>query len=315
MIYENGNIRRITIAKTEIIRMIYSTVRDKEWITILPEISDEIIKSDADSFSLSYKGSYKSGDIDFSVRIQIEGKPDSSIILSFEGEALKNFEKNRIGFCVLHPIEGYTGNECIIIHPDKKSERCRFPSDISPHQPFKEVSSMKWVINDSACSLDYFGEIFETEDQRNWTDASYKTYCTPLSLPYPAKVEKGEKISQRIVFKTEPSPVRETINIEPITLSIQTEHTAELPKIGIGRSTRPAPLSVSEKVALAKRHLSYSLDWKGGITGVFEMRQHFSNYFKSLPDFKSTRTHLVTETNPETIVQILDEIAERWAGY
>ncbi|MBK7134423.1 MAG: hypothetical protein IPH69_16850 [Bacteroidales bacterium] len=105
---------------------------------------------------------------------------------------------------------------------------------------------MKWIINDSACSLDYFGEIFETEDQRNWTDASYKTYCTPLSLPYPVKVEKGEKIIQRIVFKTEPSPARETINIEPITLSIQTKHTAELPKIGIGRSTRPAPLSASE---------------------------------------------------------------------
>jgi nifR3 family TIM-barrel protein len=75
------------------------------------------------------------------------------------------------------------------------------------------------------------------------------------------------------------------------------------------------PLTVGEKVALAKRHLAYSLDWKGGITGVFEMRQHFSNYFKALPDFKSTRTRLVTETNPETIIEILDEIAEKWAGY
>jgi len=246
MIYEKGNIRRISIGKTEIIRMIYATVRDKEWITILPEISEEIIKSDKESFFISYKSSYKSGNIDFTSWIKIEGKPDSSIILSFEGEALKNFEKNRIGFCVLHPIEGYTGNECIIIHPDKKSEKCLFPSDISPHQPFKEISSMKWVINDSACSLEYSGEIFETEDQRNWTDASYKTYCTPLSLPYPVKVEKGEKIFQRIVFKTEPSPERETINIEPITLSIQTEQTAEVPKIGIGRSTRPFPLSESE---------------------------------------------------------------------
>ncbi|MBK7134424.1 MAG: hypothetical protein IPH69_16855 [Bacteroidales bacterium] len=127
MIYENGSIRRISIGKTEIIRMIYATVRDKEWITILPEISEEIIKSDKESFYISYKSSYKSGDIDFSSRIKIEGKPDSSVILSFEGEALKDFEKNRIGFCVLHPIEGYTGNECIIIHPDKKSEISRFP--------------------------------------------------------------------------------------------------------------------------------------------------------------------------------------------
>ncbi|MCK9208279.1 MAG: tRNA dihydrouridine synthase DusB, partial [Salinivirgaceae bacterium] len=75
------------------------------------------------------------------------------------------------------------------------------------------------------------------------------------------------------------------------------------------------PLSVPEKTALAKRHLSYSLDWKGGITGVFEMRQHFSNYFKSLPDFKTTRVRLITENNPENILAILDEIAERWKDY
>jgi hypothetical protein len=246
MKYENGNIRRISIGKTEIIRMIYATVRDKEWITILPEISDEIIKSAKDSFTISYKCSYKSGDIDFSVRIQIEGKPDSSITLSFEGEALKTFEKNRIGFCVLHPIEEYAGNDCIIIHPDKKREKCRFPSDISPHQPFKDISSMKWVVNGSTCSLDYFGDIFETEDQRNWSDASYKTYCTPLSLTYPAKVEKGEKIIQRIVFSTDPAHIPKTINNDLITLNVHPEQTTEMPKIGIGRSTRPFPLSASE---------------------------------------------------------------------
>ncbi len=74
-------------------------------------------------------------------------------------------------------------------------------------------------------------------------------------------------------------------------------------------------LSVPEKVALAKRHLSYSLNWKGDNTGVFEMRQHFSNYFKSLPDFKTTRIRLVTETNPEILISILDEIGERWKDF
>jgi len=71
-------------------------------------------------------------------------------------------------------------------------------------------------------------------------------------------------------------------------------------------------ITVREKVELAKRHLQYSLDWKGPVVGVFEMRQHFSNYFKALPDFKSTRIRLVTEPNPELIIQILDEVAEKW---
>ncbi len=72
------------------------------------------------------------------------------------------------------------------------------------------------------------------------------------------------------------------------------------------------PLNVPEKVELAKRHLKYSLEWKGDITGVFEMRQHFSNYFKGLRDFKKTRIRLVTETDPEILVQILNEIAVNW---
>ena len=73
-----------------------------------------------------------------------------------------------------------------------------------------------------------------------------------------------------------------------------------------------SPPSVTERVELAKKHLQYSLEWKGDITGVFEMRQNFSNYFKGLKDFKSTRIRLVTENNPKTVVEILNEIKHKW---
>ena len=72
------------------------------------------------------------------------------------------------------------------------------------------------------------------------------------------------------------------------------------------------PMGVRERVALAKRHFALSLAVKGPVTGVFEMRRHLSCYFKGLPDFKETRIRLVTETDPEEIVRILDYIAERW---
>ncbi|MBQ7751031.1 MAG: tRNA dihydrouridine synthase DusB [Bacteroidales bacterium] len=72
------------------------------------------------------------------------------------------------------------------------------------------------------------------------------------------------------------------------------------------------PLGVRERVSLAKRHLGLSLDLKGPVTGVYEMRRHLSCYFKGLPDFKDTRIRLVTEKDPEVLIQILDYIAERW---
>lgn len=72
------------------------------------------------------------------------------------------------------------------------------------------------------------------------------------------------------------------------------------------------PMGVAERVALAKRHLRLSLDLKGPVTGVYEMRRHLSCYFKGLPDFKETRIRLVTETDPAALEALLDGIAVRW---
>ena len=75
----------------------------------------------------------------------------------------------------------------------------------------------------------------------------------------------------------------------------------------------PEP-SVSEKVALAKRHLALSLELKGEPRGIFEMRRHLSCYFKGLPDFKETRMRMVTTLDVAELYSILDEIEERYAS-
>ena len=72
------------------------------------------------------------------------------------------------------------------------------------------------------------------------------------------------------------------------------------------------PMSVRDRVTLAKRHFGLSLDLKGPVTGIFEMRRHLSCYFKGLPGFKETRIKLVTSKDPEEILRTLDYVAERW---
>ncbi|MBQ6821199.1 MAG: tRNA dihydrouridine synthase DusB [Bacteroidales bacterium] len=74
------------------------------------------------------------------------------------------------------------------------------------------------------------------------------------------------------------------------------------------------PLSVEERVKLAKRHFELSLSYKGEKRGIYEMRRHLSCYFKGLPEFKATRMKLVTSTDPDEIRATLDHIAEKWAG-
>jgi tRNA-dihydrouridine synthase len=75
------------------------------------------------------------------------------------------------------------------------------------------------------------------------------------------------------------------------------------------------PLTIPQKVELAKMHLAKSIEYKGIPVGIFEMRRHLSNYFKGLPDFKQTRMTLVTSMDVDELKETLDEITVRWADF
>lgn len=79
--------------------------------------------------------------------------------------------------------------------------------------------------------------------------------------------------------------------------------------------TAMAQPTVMERVELARRHLAISTAYKGERVGVLELRRHLSCYFKALPDFKPTRTRLVTEPTADGVRELLDEVAERWGSY
>ncbi len=67
------------------------------------------------------------------------------------------------------------------------------------------------------------------------------------------------------------------------------------------------PPSMDVRVATAKKHLEFSLEWKGEKLGVFEMRRHYTNYFRGIPNFKPYRTRLVETDEPAILFDILDE--------
>ncbi|MCS7076494.1 MAG: tRNA dihydrouridine synthase DusB [Bacteroidia bacterium] len=70
------------------------------------------------------------------------------------------------------------------------------------------------------------------------------------------------------------------------------------------------PPTLQERVDTCKQHLQFSIQWKGEVLGVLEMRRHYSNYFKNIPNIKPYRNRLVTETHIPTLFAILDEILE-----
>ena len=76
----------------------------------------------------------------------------------------------------------------------------------------------------------------------------------------------------------------------------------------------PAP-SVVERVDVCKQQLRKSLQWKGPIAGVYSMRGHYLRYLKGLPGVKEFLTQLMTLTEPEAIMAVLDDILVRYEGY
>jgi hypothetical protein len=123
--------------------------------------------------------------------------------------------------------------------------------------------------------VEFEGDTFEMEDQRNWTDASFKTYCTPLALPFPVEVKVGTKIRQSVSLSLRSCPAKrdeEADGVESrpsppphvsgydeaaggpviLTTTIPDRPTGRLPAIGLGVASHGAPLSEAEIDLLQK---------------------------------------------------------------
>lgn len=73
--------------------------------------------------------------------------------------------------------------------------------------------------------------------------------------------------------------------------------------------------TLDERIAVAKKHLDFSVEWKGEKLGILEMRRHYTNYFRGMPNFKQYRTDMVTSETYEEVCAILDQVAKVYADY
>ncbi|MBK8034403.1 MAG: hypothetical protein IPK17_33865 [Chloroflexi bacterium] len=231
--HEAGTLRYLRLGNHEIVRGIYAAVRDHNWGTIPAVLRDLRIDQRADSFTITFTSEHQQGDLHFVWRGTIEGTAESTVTFRFDGEALTSFRRNRIGFCVLHPMT-LAGQAVEIEHVDGTTEQGAFPQAISPHQPYFDLRALTHeVIPGVRAEVRMEGDTFEMEDQRNWTDASFKTYCTPLGLPFPALIEAGTQISQTITVRLIGDVANVEIRASAPTLHLDPSVSNRLSDIGL----------------------------------------------------------------------------------
>lgn len=224
----------VTFDGIPVARMLRAVGRDRDWDTVPSEATAVRESPGVLELDLLLRGL----GADFTGILRVEATADR-LAVDLELVARTAFDRNRLGLIVLHP-PGLAGTPLVVTAPDGGETRTEFPRDISPHQPAFDIAALAWEAEGLAVRMSFEGEAFEMEDQRNWTDASYKTYSTPLSAPFPVHLPEGSVVRHRLEIA-----VRRTGEAPPPAPPAEVRLVptdARVPALGVGASTAPDPL-------------------------------------------------------------------------
>ena len=269
--YDHGDLRSVRLGEREILRRICGAVRDQNWGTVPGILSEERIEVSGSTFRITYTSTHRQKNVHFVWHAEVEGEADGTLRFGFDGEARSTFLRNRIGLCVLHPIRECAGARTRATRIDGTSRELEFPKIVAAEQPVTGFDSLAELAHEIVpgiwARVCFEGEVFETEDQRNWIDASFKTYGTTLRLPFPVEVKAGARIRQRVTVKLVGAgvsgisrhfarDVRAPVSQEIVTIELANE-VCRLPEIGLCASGEEQPFSETEGARMAALNLGH----------------------------------------------------------
>ena len=257
----------------EIASAVQVTLRDERWGTVRPAVRRADVREDAGGFSVDVEAAH--GDV-FVWRGTLTGSADGSLDIAVEGTAERDFVYRRIGICVLHPWETYVEAS---FEADGAGARTvgTFPREIAP-QPLVDGEYRAMVPPFARLEVDFGGaradftfegeaDGWELEDQRNWTDASFKTYPTPLRRSAPRTLRRGERLRQRLRVRIAGDAPPLEPDDGPVLLHVGEPGGCAAPSVGL---TAPPRVGVDRGrlAALAPAHLRVAAEVPGDLDGI-----------------------------------------------
>ena len=236
-VLDNGALRYIRLNDVEVMRAVAFLVRDENWGTFTPEISNLKVAEGAAGFSVGYDARCRDAKRSISYHADITCSPDGNVLFLVKARPDTDFLTNRTGFVVLHPLNGVAGRPVEVEHVDGSKEQSEFPAIINPIQPFYDIRALTHEVQPTlevTCRMD--GDSFEMEDHRNWTDASFKTYVRPLARPWPYTLQAAQEFTQSVSLTFSgplPAPVVRT-GQRPVAIEVGSATGQRMPRIGLG---------------------------------------------------------------------------------
>lgn len=248
-----GMLRRLRFAGHEVLRGIYAAVRDEHWGTLESQVGPLAVREHDSRVRITLDGRIAQRGVDLTWRVEVEADASGELRYEWHAHAARAFRTNRTGLCVLHPAEA-AGQPCRIEHVDGSTVAGWFPSRIAPHQPFRDIRSVTHGFAPGAEAVVRMdGDVFEMEDQRNWSDASFKTYCRPLHLPRPYEIETGQAAQHRVSISIRGRPAPRFNQVARLTIPDQAG--GGRPRVGFSLAD-PLPAPLRERArALRPSHI------------------------------------------------------------
>jgi D-apionolactonase len=243
------DVASVLIGGTELLRRVGVRVRPRGWGTVPAVVSDLDARADDAGFEVRFSARHDDGELAVSWTGTVEGGHGA---LSFEMDG--RFERDaayaRVGIVLLHPPAVTAGRPFRARGPDGP-QTGTLPRLVGPQlvvdgviQPlfpaFEELEVD--IVPGRTLVLELEGDVFEMEDQRNWTDASFKTYSTPVGLPVPHRAHAGQEVRQRVRAhvrgaRRAPRPGAP----RPVRLVVGAPLGRTVPPVGVGLGDSPVP--------------------------------------------------------------------------
>jgi D-apionolactonase len=241
-ILDGPELAQIRLQGVEIVRRILVTVRDTNWDTVQPRVLSCSTSIEGDRLTVGLEGEHVAPGISFRWRVAIRAR-DAGLVYELDGYADADFLYSRIGLCVLHPVATCAGATYRSFSPNEKHSGS-LSTSITPQTvvdgiPIPLFPPFDRLELDPAgggtISFALEGDLFEMEDQRNWTDDSFKSYCTPASLGGPHRATRGQRFHQSVeVHATNVNLATEVLDTsEPIRIQIGGPSGSFIPALGL----------------------------------------------------------------------------------
>jgi hypothetical protein len=228
-------VRNVRYRNVQIIDLLYTAIRPWDWSTLDPDEHSEDVTITDDICKITIKDLF-AGALD--ARTEITISKDNKFTVAYELRGLAEYSVNRWGICFCLNSADWMGS---IVQ--SQGNEYKLPAAISPQRVidgvtqglFPAANQMHFIAPDNrSIKVNSTGKVLEAEDQRNWTDNTYKIYSGSLSEPRPYVASAGSVWSQSVTFEINPpsKPV-------PDGSKIVVKEIDSLPSIGLQFNTDP----------------------------------------------------------------------------